>query len=344
MKFKIGDKVRIHNVTDHREKYNGEVVTIQKVNGCTNTLRPNIPNYSVGKMYYFFEDELVPLNTQKIVITSDGTETLARLYDGNKVIKTATAKCSPEDTFNFEAGARIAFDRLIESPLSKALKNLASAAAKCGKAIRDSAATIEIKTHVYKPGDKVKVIANTCSHGMKIGEIVTLDRPLPEDGGSTMWFVKEYNTRWYIRERDFELYKFKFEVGKQYAYNDCVIEITSARIDECNCRRYDYIEIKGNTGPIKNFTENSTFGNELKPYVPPKRYNGKVVCVKSPYPWWTVGKVYEVVNGKMKANDGRIYPRKDGDGYRDAEDVRHAGDDGSERRHNERNEFIPFVE
>lgn len=52
-------------------------------------------------------------NNQKIVITSDGTETLARLYENGKVVKSATAKCSPEDEFNFNIGAKLAFDRLI---------------------------------------------------------------------------------------------------------------------------------------------------------------------------------------------------------------------------------------
>ena len=50
----------------------------------------------------------------KIVITTDGAETLARLYDGKKVVKTATAKCSPADKFSFETGAKIAFERLID--------------------------------------------------------------------------------------------------------------------------------------------------------------------------------------------------------------------------------------
>lgn len=314
MKFKIGDKVKICNVTDHRRGYNRRVVTVTGINTNSGATRKDIPHYSVGEMYYFYEDELAFVNTQKIVITSDGTETLARLYDGNKVIKTATAKCSPDDTFNFETGARFAFDRLIESPITKALKNLASAEAKCGEAIRKSAATIEVKPHVYKEGDKVKVIANTCCHGMKIGEIVTLNRPLVVDERNARWLVKEYKDRWYIRERDFEPYKFKFEVGKQYAYNDCVIEITSARIDECNCRRYDYKEIKGNTGPIKKFTENSTFGNELKPYDPTKYYNGKVVCVSNenkPYTTvkgFTVGKVYTITDGIITADSGWCNP------------------------------------
>lgn len=52
--------------------------------------------------------------TQKIVITTDGTETLARLYEGKKVVLTATAKCSPDDTFNFDTGAKLAFERLME--------------------------------------------------------------------------------------------------------------------------------------------------------------------------------------------------------------------------------------
>ena len=49
----------------------------------------------------------------KIVITHDGKTTLARLYEDNKVVKSATAKCSPDDTFDFETGAKLAFERLI---------------------------------------------------------------------------------------------------------------------------------------------------------------------------------------------------------------------------------------
>jgi hypothetical protein len=50
---------------------------------------------------------------KKIVITADEKETLARLFEGGKVVKSATAKCSPEDEFDFATGARLAFDRLL---------------------------------------------------------------------------------------------------------------------------------------------------------------------------------------------------------------------------------------
>lgn len=55
----------------------------------------------------------------KIVITTDGTETLARLYEGGKVVKSATAKCHPQDAFDAYIGAKIAFDRLLERPLAE---------------------------------------------------------------------------------------------------------------------------------------------------------------------------------------------------------------------------------
>lgn len=74
-------------------------------------------------------------------------------------------------------------------------------------------------------------------------------------------------------------------------------------------------------------------------------YNGKVVCIKTDYPWWTVGKVYNVVDGVITADDGDKYP-KYGSPYVDAEDIRHAGcgDSREDDRHNQRNEFVKLVE
>jgi hypothetical protein len=84
------------------------------------------------------------------------------------------------------------------------------------------------------------------------------------------------------------------------------------------------------------------FPNEKKP----KYYNGKVVCVKSGFSWWTVGKIYDVRNGRIKANDGDVFPRPTQEPYKDAEDVHFAGCDMSsgDGRHNLLNEFIPLVE
>lgn len=87
-------------------KMRGKVVTIIEAEGY---------GYRIKEMGCNWTDDMFEekANDKKIVITTDGTETIARLYEGKKVVKTATAKCSPDDTFDFETGARLAYDRLM---------------------------------------------------------------------------------------------------------------------------------------------------------------------------------------------------------------------------------------
>ena len=125
MKYKVGDKVRIvsewgkgchENADGKMDKWLGKVMTIISVD-CDREcykMREDKSEHN-GYGWYWFENCVAGLACEnKIVITSDGEKTLARLYDGNKVIKTATAKCAPDDEFDFETGATIAFDRLFE--------------------------------------------------------------------------------------------------------------------------------------------------------------------------------------------------------------------------------------
>ena len=76
----------------------------------------------------------------------------------------------------------------------------------------------------------------------------------------------------------------------------------------------------------------------------PKAYNGRMICAESPYPWWTVGKIYEVVDGRITANDGDVYPPQSRAPYRDAADAKHAGAGcvrEGDPRHNSQNLFLP---
>lgn len=76
----------------------------------------------------------------------------------------------------------------------------------------------------------------------------------------------------------------------------------------------------------------------------PEAYNGRMICAESPYPWWTVGKIYEVVDGRITADDGDVYPWRHRAPYRDAEDAKHAGNAGwseGDPRHNSQNLFLP---
>ena len=62
---------------------------------------------------------LVPIteqsdSTKKIVITTDGKTTTAKMYDGKSCIKVSESRCCPSDAFDFQTGAEIAFNRLFE--------------------------------------------------------------------------------------------------------------------------------------------------------------------------------------------------------------------------------------
>lgn len=123
MKFKIGDRVKVVNTLGHGAKVGmtGEIV---EVNGDIYGVRLDEWFGDGHDMYGKCEQghgqwmtgenlELV-CDNHKIVITSDGKTTLARLYEGKKVVKHAQANCSPNDEFNYIRGARIAFERLME--------------------------------------------------------------------------------------------------------------------------------------------------------------------------------------------------------------------------------------
>lgn len=123
MKYKAGDKVRIvskwgegcyQSPTGRMDKWLGKVMTVRDVGITLYRMVEDVEDNESGG-WVWTENCIAGLACEnKIVITSDGEKTLARLYDGKKVVKTATAKCSPDDKFSFETGAKIAFERLID--------------------------------------------------------------------------------------------------------------------------------------------------------------------------------------------------------------------------------------
>lgn len=58
--------------------------------------------------------DLINQSNQSIHIYPNGNTTTAVVKENGKVVKKAIAKCSPEDAYAFEIGARIAFDRLYD--------------------------------------------------------------------------------------------------------------------------------------------------------------------------------------------------------------------------------------
>ena len=89
MKFKVGDRVvsnkqadEVYNVT--RDRWHGKVVEVrsEKCIVVVSTTGRDTYRYPVDPAYF---DLVAP--TQKILVTSDGRETLARLYRDEKLVK-----------------------------------------------------------------------------------------------------------------------------------------------------------------------------------------------------------------------------------------------------------------
>lgn len=120
-KLKTGEVYRVGS--DGREKGNIIRITGQCSNpvGITTYLYKTLEGWS--KLYGTFEEGsafargLEPVESErKIVITTDGKTTIAKLYDGRKTIREAKAVCSDADTFDFNVGAGIALARLTGRP------------------------------------------------------------------------------------------------------------------------------------------------------------------------------------------------------------------------------------
>lgn len=113
-KYKVGDRVIASDNLDRNKKKPGTIVELWYDDRGR---WPYAVNFDDDYCSYLWSEvhSLIPTE-QKIVITHDGKTTTATLYEENKKVKTATAKCSPEDTFDFNVGAEIAFNRLIGKP------------------------------------------------------------------------------------------------------------------------------------------------------------------------------------------------------------------------------------
>ena len=142
--FKIGDKVRV--IKDYCSAKEGDEGIIKALPGKNGNRGVWEDCYSVdfpawdcssrghscghtvpsGKGQWVKPEclELIKPKVEKIVITHDGKTTLARLYEDNKVVKSAEANCDPRDEFKFIEGAKIALERLTEEEPPKFDKSM----------------------------------------------------------------------------------------------------------------------------------------------------------------------------------------------------------------------------
>ena len=234
-KFKVGDRVVIRDDLQNYKNFGTMSVTqsMRDMHGKTSTITyvftdrytvDQLDRYRIlGSPWWWcndcFSSSKAPYPVT--VITTDGTTTTATLQEGKRVIRTATAKCSPGDTFDYATSAKLALDRLFLETAETKPKNPAL---------------------MFKVGDRV-------------------------------WDVNEesYATIIRVDEKDDVVpYKVKYADGNT----------------NWQCKQ--------NIVPC---------GPDAEP-PKPKYYTGKMVCIKSGYPWWTVGKVYDIMDGTITADNG----------------------------------------
>ena len=175
-KYKCGDKVRIVSERPQRywnpemDKYLGKTMTVtasgRNSRGET-YYRVFEDRASEGIWWYWYEDMISGLAEPErepctVELRFDGMITTATLKRGGRDVKTAEARCNPQDTYSRAEGARVAVERLFEK-----------------KRKEDKA-----KESKPKVGDKfvVTVKGGKFGHGFGIGDIVTLVNIQRDDG------------------------------------------------------------------------------------------------------------------------------------------------------------------
>lgn len=168
-KYKVGDKVRI---VDHRtghmnnfgkmDKWLGKVMTIRE---CLLSGYWMEEDYGENIGYgWCWDDDMIsglaePEREYTVELRFDGMITTAALKRGGRDVKTAEARCNPQDTYSRAEGARVAVERLFDKERKED----------------------KPKESNPKIGDKFVVTGNhpfgEWHHYFRIGEIVTLVGP-----------------------------------------------------------------------------------------------------------------------------------------------------------------------
>lgn len=105
-----------YRVTSKRNNWIGRVIKVNDYSFDAETISGK--NSNKGECYICLNFEMfVIVEYESIHIYRKGNEVKAILKNGKETVKEAIAKCSPDDEFVFETGARLAIDRLFEKPL-----------------------------------------------------------------------------------------------------------------------------------------------------------------------------------------------------------------------------------
>ena len=198
-KYKVGDKVRIVSKRPQRcwnpymDKWLGKVMTIREYSLTQYRMKEDYGEYN-GYGWYWYDDMIAGLveparELCTVELRFDGMITTATLKRGGRGVKTAEARCNPEDTYSRAEGARVAVERLFEKK-------------------RKEDKPKESKREQGKPkvGDKFVVVQKRYipHHSFAIGDIVTLEAIFAMDNLYCLGKKSQF-----VDDRDLKPYKEK---------------------------------------------------------------------------------------------------------------------------------------
>lgn len=316
-KFKVGDKVIGNNPDRYLYTKKGWKGVVKDVNSYGNISVMGQGNPSHNQMFHGLEPQYFDLvkteekTEEKIVITHDGKTTTATKYceDGSKV--TATARCAPEDDFDFRVGAEIAMGRLVDK-LVFAKHNIIRVVFREG----EQAYSYKTRMNTAKVGMKIVVPVGK-SRKEVTATVVEIIPGAKYNGEYAMSAMTEID----IVEKVSTVEVAGFKVGDRVNYNGhngtiiCIQDLCRGTATPVgvefdtwhgawhNCDGFRLADGKhGTTGRCKWCEPEQLKHIELSKY-----YNGKVVCVESERDYFTVGKIYTFKNGTIRDDDGDLH-------------------------------------
>jgi len=287
-KFKVGDRVYAKGNIKGCEG-RGTIVDVDKGHK-TFEYRVCFDDHP-GSGIWAFNNTIMAIETPKIIITTNGTTTLARLYEGNRVTKTAEAKCGPDDEFCFATGANLAYDRLMGRDMETTPDDNAEKEPiklYCAKnlyrwhtLIKGLVYEIDADGHmrIDETDNDPGIYKDFADFARRNPSYAACLVPLvkrPAKVGEWVYITKSKSTQ------------------NRFAQDDVL------RVKELWCLDgWVFLDCGGYAAMPSEYLVLDGYQPEPEE---PKYYSGKVVCIASAHSFWTVGRVYEIIDGVIKDN------------------------------------------
>ena len=301
-KYKVGDKVTVLDGSEAQHYAAGWVVSMNPYVGKTLEVMCQeadfgSPVYKLvgGGCWHYDERYLAPAKSNRIVIYTDKKDPSKVIAKGISTGKTGVAKCSPEDTFDFYIGAKLAMERLLGVEKVGTEEKIE---------IGDTVEFISCQVGVFYPG----------YGGRGVVKDIDLDGDLWVlwEGKDTTYCcgtekVRLVSKKSSKRSTNSPTPKSKFSVGQLVIGNEGAnrYSITKKKTvwKVTAVRQNGFIEISGSEADIKGGFEVSSDCFDL--------YTGtlptfKAFCTESKN-GWQKGRIYSITNG-VCADDRRYNP------------------------------------